>query len=189
MKRLFVAYKIIPDQGFLTSFRKLKSSMHLHQIKWVEENNIHITLKFLGETEEQKLPLIEDILLRRSLQQSGLTIKLTGLGIFGSRHDPRVIWTGIEPYEALARLMTEMREDFIPAGYPADRQNIIPHLTLGRIKQVTDRIQFQQSVDQYRNLLSEPIKLEKIILFESILRKEGPLYKALKEYPTVQPRP
>jgi 2'-5' RNA ligase len=185
MKRLFVAYKIIPDQGFLSGFRKLKSLMHIQQVKWVEENNIHITLKFLGETEEQKLTLIDEILRSRASQQSGLTVRLTGLGVFGSRHDPRVIWTGIEPYEALALLMKEMREDFIPAGYPADRQNIVPHLTLGRIRQVRDRILFQQSLDQYRNLVSEPIKLEKIILFESILRREGPLYKILTEYSTV----
>ena len=189
MKRLFVAYKIIPDQGFLSGFRKLKSSMRMHQIKWVEENNIHITLKFLGETDEQKIPLIEDILRRRASQQSGFTIRLSGVGVFGSRHDPRVIWTGIEPYEALSGLMREMREDFIPAGYPADRQNIVPHLTLGRIRQLNDRILFQQSLDQCRHLVSEPIKLEKIILFESILRKEGPLYKALKEYPAVYPLP
>jgi 2'-5' RNA ligase len=189
MKRLFIAYKIIPDQGFLSGFRKLKRAMQIQQVKWVEENNIHITLKFLGETEENRLALIDNILRLRASRQSAITIRLNGLGVFGSRHDPRVIWTGIEPYEALAMLMKEMRDDFIPAGYPADRQNIVPHLTLGRVKQIGDKTQFQQSLDQYRNLTSEPIKLEKIILFESILRREGPLYTVLKEYPAVHPLP
>ena len=58
MKRLFAALKINPDAGFLTEYRNLQAAMKYQQIKWVEERNIHITLKFFGETQESEIPAI-----------------------------------------------------------------------------------------------------------------------------------
>jgi 2'-5' RNA ligase len=107
---------------------------------------------------------------------------LVSLGIFGSRYDPRVIWIGIHPYDELVRIMKIMQEQLIPLGYIPDRQNLVPHLTLGRIKGLKDKALFQQTVDRFRDLSSREMQVNSFILYESILKKEGPVYIALQTF-------
>ncbi len=182
MKRLFAALKINPDPEFLSGYRSLQSAMNNQQIKWVEERNIHITLKFFGETEERKLPLISSILNKRASQTGPIELKLSKLGIFGSSYAPKVIWTGIEPYEQLATLMKNIQNDLKPAGFEPDRQNLVPHLTLGRVKMVKDKILFERAIGQFKNISSSSTTIGEIILFESILHREGPEYVALEKF-------
>lgn len=180
MKRLFAAFKIQPDKEFLETYRNLKNAMRLQQVKWVEEHNIHVTIKFFGETEEKLVPAITKNLAERATRTQGMVFCLKGLGIFGSRYDPRVIWTGIEPYAELAKLMKDIRDDMIPVGFEPDRQNAVPHLTLGRVKEVRDRKSFDEALEKYRGIVSVALNMTEIILFESILRRQGPEYYPLK---------
>jgi 2'-5' RNA ligase len=182
MKRLFIAFKIHPDQGFLTTFRDLRNAMARQQIKWVDERIIHITLKFLGDTEEKTIPAISGILDKRAMQTHALEIRLKGLGIFGSRYDPRVVWTGIEPWDALASLMKSLREDLIPVGFEPDRQNLVPHLTLGRIRELRDKESFNETLEKYKSVSSVPVLLQEMILYESILHREGPEYIKIRTF-------
>jgi 2'-5' RNA ligase len=187
MKRLFAALKIQPDADFLTMFRKLKQELRSEQIKWVEEQNIHITLKFFGETEERQIPSISTSISKRGSVTPAIDLRLAGIGIFGSSYDPRVIWVGIEPYAALSALMKNLHGDLKVIGFEPDRQNLVPHLTLGRVKSVRDRIIFNRVIAQYKGIASAPMHIGEIILYESILRREGPTYIAqerfqLKEY-------
>ncbi|MFU8845056.1 MAG: 2'-5' RNA ligase family protein, partial [Bacteroidales bacterium] len=62
MKRLFAAIKVMPDEEFMRVFMTLKRDLKNEKIKWVDPENIHITLKFFGETPESKIPLINDVL-------------------------------------------------------------------------------------------------------------------------------
>src|SRR5512138_131071 len=133
-KRLFIAIKIVPDRGFLEDFRELKSMLRHESVKWVEEHNIHVTLKFLGETEEKKIPAIVDAVLQVAGKTRPFGFSLQGLGVFGSSYNPKVVWTGIEPYQHLVELMRQVHEALEPLGFPRDRQNLVPHLTLGRVK-------------------------------------------------------
>jgi RNA 2',3'-cyclic 3'-phosphodiesterase len=183
MKRLFVAIKIIPGKNFLDQLHSLISSLHGERIKWVEEHNIHVTLKFFGETEERLIPGISGVLRNLASGVNPFSLCLKNLGIFGSRYDPRVVWTGIEPFDDLANLMKKIRDELIPLGFVPDRQNLVPHLTLGRIKNIEDKPRFQKTIDSFRSISSERMMVSSFILFESILRKEGPVYIALETFP------
>ena len=182
MKRLFAALKITPDAEFVSSYRLLQTAMRYQQIKWVEEHNIHITLKFFGDTEERKIPQIASVLSERASGTAPFTFRLSKLGIFGSRYAPRVIWTGIEPHGPMAALMKEVQEDLRKVGYEPDRQNLVPHLTLGRVKEIRDRELFARAMDQFREMESQPMESREIILYESILRREGPEYRVIGKY-------
>ena len=149
----------------------------------MEEYNIHITLKFFGETEEGKIPEIVRVLGELSAAINVFSFSLQKLGIFGSSYDPRVVWVGIEPYTDLASLMKIIRDKMEVIGYEPDRQNLVPHLTLGRIKFLKDKQLFQQIIDQNKGISSQEIKVGRIILFESILKKEGPVYLTLQTFP------
>ena len=182
MKRLFTALKINPDTDFLAAFRNLQSAMKYQHIKWVEEHNIHITLKFFGDTEERKIPEIKSILQKRAAITAPVALQLSKLGIFGSKYDPKVIWVGIEPYQELVSLMKSIQDDLKQVEYEPDRQNLVPHLTLGRIRQLKDKILFNQAIDDFRNIRSESMKIKEIILYESILRREGPVYVVVDRF-------
>lgn len=179
-KRLFIAIKIHPDPSFMNKFRQLKTELRHEKIKWVEEHNIHLTLKFLGETDEEQIPLINAGLEKIAGKTSSFSFILKTLGIFGSSYEPRVIWTGIEPYEQLVVLMKRVHETMRGVGFEPDRQNLVPHLTLGRIKFLKDRHLFQDVLERYCGIESNELKADSMILFESILKKEGPEYRALK---------
>jgi len=182
MKRLFAAIKINPDKAFLNQFCEIQKRLQHERIKWVEGYNIHITLKFFGETEEAKIPEITRVLGEVAANIDVFSLTLHNLGIFGSSHDPKIVWVSIEPYANLESMMKLIRDKLEVVGYNPDRQNLVPHLTLGRIKFLKDKKLFQQIIDQNKNISSQEIIVDKIILFESILKKEGPVYLALQTF-------
>jgi len=181
MKRLFIAIKIDPDPAFLKMFRAVKSSLWQERIKWVEENNLHMTLKFLGGTPVASIPEIVAILETTAVNICPFDYTLRKLGVFGSRYAPRVIWAGLEPPEKFRSLMKTIQENLEQTGFRADRQNLVPHLTLGRIKSITDRIIFQRTIDQFANYSSTVYKAEFLTLYESILTSAGPQYHILRK--------
>jgi 2'-5' RNA ligase len=183
MKRLFAAIKIEPDPEFLDQFHEFKYRLQHERIKWVEEQNIHITLKFFGETEEKRIPDINRVLEEVAADINVFSFSLQKLGVFGSSYDPRVVWVGIDPYADLASIMKILREKLSVIGFEPDRQNLVPHLTLGRIKFLKDKKLFQQIIDQNKKISSQEITVDRFILFESILKKEGPVYLALQSFP------
>jgi len=182
MKRLFAAVKTEPGAGFMKSFRDLRTGLGSAKIKWVEEHNIHIAVKFFGETDESLIKGISGSLGRIALNTGKLDFRLSGIGIFGSRYDPRVVWAGIKPSEPLAALMNTVQKEMEHFGFESDRQNIVPHLTLGRIKFLEDKELFNKMIGVNRELQSDLIKINEIILFESILYKEGPQYIVLGKF-------
>jgi RNA 2',3'-cyclic 3'-phosphodiesterase len=186
MKRLFAAVKIDPGEEFLEGFREMKSAFSHEPVKWVEEHNIHITLKFFGDTEEAKISAIARELGEVSSGTKGFVLRLKNLGIFGSAYDPRVIWVGIEPYDKLSALMKEIRDRMEQIGLAADRQNLVPHLTLGRIKFLRNKELFRKTLDCFRSIESNEIAVGNFFLYESTLTKEGPVYKALQSFQFTQ---
>lgn len=182
MKRLFIAIRIKPDPDFMDQFRELKTALGHESIKWVEERNIHITLKFIGETGEERIPAIGKALDGVAQSVNAFRFSLKGVGIFGSRYDPRVIRTGIEPYEPLASLMQRVHDALEQAGFERDRQNLVPHLTLGRIRILKDKKLFHEILQEFSDLESLPLTAAGMILYESILKKEGPEYHMIQAH-------
>lgn len=181
-KRLFIAIKIKPDPAFMKQYRGLKEALKHEPIKWVEEHNIHITLKFLGDTDLRIIPQIGEKLETVAHAVPSFSFKLDTLGIFGSRYQPRVIWIGINPYQPLVSLMQAVHDAMEPLGFEKDRQNLVPHLTLGRIKEIRDKQLFRETLDDLRTMASSSFQAQEMILFESILKKEGPEYHVIQTH-------
>ncbi len=183
MKRLFVAIKILPDPEFLNEITRLRYSLSREKIKWVEEKNIHITVKFLGETDDRLIADILSISAKIADLTTSFSFQLSGLGVFGSSYKPRVIWVGIDPYDKLMAIMKRARLEFESLGYPIGRQNLVPHLTLGRIKSLQDKLSFQKKIDALKDISSQPLSADRLILYESILHPTGPEYVTIETFP------
>jgi len=182
MKRLFIAIKFHPTEALIDVFRSLKENLQEDKIKWVEEHNLHLTLKFFGDTEEARIPAIRRALKAAAERSPGFELELKGTGIFGSRYDPRVIWFGIEPNPSLQDLYANLWEELGNLGYVPDSQNFVPHLTIGRVKYIRDKRFFQEAVQQYRDEYIQKETVRELYLYESILRPEGPVYKIIENF-------
>jgi len=176
MKRLFAAIKIHPSPRYISLFNEISSSLHHERIKWIEPGNTHLTLKFFGETDESKIPAICLALKAAVAQSKHFTLKISNTGIFGSRYDPKVLWFGIEKQDELDELARNIFTELAKCGWEKDRQNFVPHLTIGRIKELKDKPLFRKIISQYNTIEIQEENVTEIILYESILRREGPLY-------------
>ena len=182
MKRLFAAIKIYPSETFLQVYYGLKTNLKNDKIKWVDTKNIHITLKFFGETEEERIPEITDRLNEIAQNNSSFVLDIRNTGIFGSSYKPRVIWFGIEKNEQLTVLASEVLNAMDEIGFKRDRQNFVPHLTVGRIKYIDLKTRFQQTIDKYKSTEIQKQKVTGFNLYESILRPQGPEYRVIERF-------
>ncbi|MBE0650950.1 MAG: RNA 2',3'-cyclic phosphodiesterase [Bacteroidales bacterium] len=182
MKRLFVAVKIHPDDQFKEIYVELRKKLILDKIKWIEPQNLHLTLKFLGKTPTEDIKRIDSVLKEVAARHSIFGMSMQNSGIFGSRYDPRVIWLGTDNNQDLTALGEDVLNSLDEAGFERDRQNFVPHLTLGRIKQLTNKKYFQDVISQYHETFFQKQVVEQFYLFESILQPSGPVYKVLKSY-------
>ncbi|MBC8320045.1 MAG: RNA 2',3'-cyclic phosphodiesterase [Bacteroidetes bacterium] len=183
MKRLFVAIKIIPDENSLRVYHSLKQALIFDKIRWVDPDNFHITLKFFGNTTEERIPDISNVVQNTVELFKPLNIELKNAGIFGSSYKPRVIWFGIAENKQLTELGINLLNNLNDAGFPKDRQNFVPHLTIGRITKITDKQLFMKEIEKVKNVFFQKSKIDKVILFESILSTHGPTYKVINSFP------
>jgi len=183
MKRLFAAIKTEPDLVFLQKYSELRAALRHESIKWVQEQSVHVTLHFFGETDEQRIPLICKTLIEVAETTNSFMLRLEGLAVFGSAYAPRVIWTGLAPQKEILELMKRVKAGLAASGFETDRQNLVPHLTLGRIKTLQDKVLFQRVIERYKDLSSTSEMAGKMILFESVLKASGPVYTVQQVFP------
>ncbi len=181
-KRLFLAIKIEPDDNFKAVYNGLKTNLRNQNIKWVEIFNFHLTLKFYGETNVNIIPSICQKVEESIVDATSFEININKTGIFGSSYQPKVIWFGIDKNPTLLTLAENVLNNMSIIGFERDRQNFVPHLTIGRIKFVDDKRFFNQIVAKYTESFIQKVEVKEINIYESILRKEGPIYKVVKSF-------
>ncbi len=185
MKRLFLAIPIkTNDNGFIPLIDGLKRQLaHEKRINWVKPEHIHLTLKFIGNTPNEDIPKIIDGVGEMLQNHKSFTMDFNRTGIFGSRYAPRVLWLGMQntPQE-LYDLEEDTLSTFDKLGYLRDRQNFVPHITLGRIKELCEKQYFQKVVAATEQKSYIKQEVNEIILFQSILRPEGAFYKEIKRF-------
>ncbi len=181
MTRLFISIPISDEAKNIISERIFNNSRYKHpSIKWVSEINLHITLKFFGEIQENRIPDIKQIIERVSSLTDPFNLALYDSGTFPNVKSPRVIWLGIHTGNKIIYIHNELEKLCIEAGFPSEKKAFSPHLTLARISE------YRSSIPQegLQILLNEINKLEipaftahQINLMESILNKNGAIYK------------
>jgi 2'-5' RNA ligase len=182
MKRLFVAVKVHPSPDFLDTYYSLKSGLKFCRITWVKPESTHLTLKFFGETEEKRIPEISRVLKEVAASHKPFVSELADVGIFGSSYAPKVIWFGMENAEPLKKLGSDVLQALEQIGWEKDRQNFVPHLTVGRIKEIPDKKLFQKIIDEHKKTRMQEIDVREFYLYESILNRDGPIYNVLETY-------
>ena len=182
MHRLFIAFEFIPNKDFLSFYSEICSSFSkLDRINLVKPELMHITLKFLGGTDENNInPIIQGI--QNAIKGfSPFDVKTEKIGIFGSRYQPRVLWMGISKTEILSHLHKQLQKEMRKVGFKPDFGNFVPHLTLARINKIDDKHFFWKRIEALPQNYSQQIQVDKVILYESILNGHIPVYQKIAE--------
>ncbi|NQS99944.1 MAG: RNA 2',3'-cyclic phosphodiesterase [Candidatus Omnitrophica bacterium] len=148
-------------------------------VKWVEPEDIHLTLKFLGDVSLELIAEVKKQLdaLVKVHQRFELTIG--GVGAFPKVEYPRVIWVGAERgAEQTVELANSLEEKLLNFGFLKEKRQLKPHLTLGRVRSSQNRNQLRELL-QSVTVQPKTSQVETVVLFESTLTSQGAIYKAL----------
>jgi len=182
--RLFVAIEIPGEirsalSAFVNELRPVAP-----QAKWVRADNLHVTLKFLGETDTGKLGQVQAVLAAiRSAQLVKLDFR--GLGFYPSEKRPRVFWAGMEPSPNLAPLAGDIDQALHKLGLPLEERAFTPHLTLARFNPPGLPAKLQAAVRQNQSREFGSLTAASFLLIESTLKPAGAEYTTLHSFPFV----
>lgn len=150
-------------------------------VKLVEPENVHITLKFLGDTEETLVDEIYGIMNNAVKEINPFNIQLKGTGVFPNQNYIKIIWVGIEHANQIASIAHELDEHLSKLGFNKEKREFSPHLTIARVKTSRNKEKLPQIIERYRDIEFADIKVDLIKLKKSDLTPKGPIYTTLKE--------
>ncbi len=182
MKRIFIAAKVEPSPELIRMAASLKALLASESIKWADLANSHLTLAFLGDTEEKRIKVLSTMLPERCNGFGEFSFTLAGTGVFKSFRDPRVIWVGIRLSEQLTRLNDRISAGLRENDFPVEERAFRPHLTLGRIKSLRNTENLKGFIERYAEAEFQVVPVNEVILFESILMQPGPVYRVQGKY-------
>ncbi|KPJ62021.1 MAG: hypothetical protein AMJ42_00375 [Deltaproteobacteria bacterium DG_8] len=161
---------------------KLKPSSS--DVRWVRPEGIHLTLKFLGNIEEEMIPEISDIIRKCSADTTSFTLEIRSLGAFPNEKNPKVIWVGAEDNSGtLGKLQQSLENRLSTLGFKVEKRAFSPHLTLGRLKSSKGKSRLTQGLEDYKHFEFGTFEAKEVCLFKSELKPGGAIYTKLKAFP------
>ena len=179
--RTFIAIKL-PDD-VIERLREVQTGLKREglDIKWVRPENIHLTLKFLGDIQNSDVDAVGNALESATAPFAPLTLSAAGLGAFPSVKRPRVLWAGVRgDLEMLSRLHARLEEALSRlVGIEKENKTFKGHLTLGRIKNKVPPDAMIDAVSRYGDMASQGFVADTLHLIKSELKPSGPVYTDL----------
>lgn len=178
MPRLFIALRPPP----VIRQRLLATMGGVPGARWQDDEQLHLTLRFVGEVEAR---IAEDVAAALgAVRATAPTVALAGVGRFGDRRRGGALWAGVAPHDELARLHRKVDQACVRAGLPPEGRAYLPHVTLARLSRV---VIGAPEVDGWladtAGLASERFPLPHLVLYESHLGRAGAHYEPVMRWP------
>ncbi|MCI0714591.1 MAG: RNA 2',3'-cyclic phosphodiesterase [Chloroflexi bacterium] len=186
--RLFIALELNPavQSALETPLQTLQSIPGSKAVRWTPLKNIHLTLKFLGDTPDTQVDEIQAAIESAGEDISALDLTIQGVGVFPNPKRPRVVWLGLEDHsKQLKRLQRNIEQRMEPLGFAPEQRSFSPHLTVGRVKKNADMpavAKLGEAVAQIDAGINIGWPCEAISLVKSDLLPSGPIYTSLYHY-------
>lgn len=176
MYRLFVAIDL-PDE-IKNAVADLRSD--LPSAHWVAAEQIHLTLRFIGEVDDQLFAQIKEVLA--DVTGGPLCLALTGIGHFPPGKHARVLWVGMETNEDLLELQRHVEQALINAGIAPEERRFSPHITIARMRDIQETrvVAFEE---RHREFITPSFPVDAFYLYSSTLSREGAIHKREATYP------
>lgn len=150
------------------------------RIRWVRSENIHLTLRFLGDLDGCRLTDAQNAMTRALARGPALQLAVRGLGTFPGIRKPRVVWCGLAgETDRLADMHGRLGSELAGCGFPAETRPFRAHLTLGRVKAAIPAARLVTAIREQGGFESDRFPVKTVHLYKSVLRPEGPLYTSL----------
>jgi len=172
--RSFIAIEIGYNEKIKQLFNDIKNTGAI--IKLVEPENIHITLKFLGDISDDNIKDIENIMKNSLVGIKPFQFNLEGIGVFPNQKYIKIIWIGINNSEILEKISKRINEKIYSIIPENKQQKFIPHITICRVKSSKNKEKILEIVDKYKNYKFADIIVDTIKLKKSELTSKGPIY-------------
>jgi 2'-5' RNA ligase len=184
MKRLFLALEL-PGEVKVRLARAVEPMRRrVGDVKWVEQENLHVTLKFLGDTPDDQVVEIGKRVAAASSEVPELSLCVGGLGAFPSLRRPRILWASVtgqvSPVGALA---ARLDRDLAPLGFVPEERPFAAHITVGRVRPGARLPQVEELAARCSQGLELPFTVSHVTLFWSQLARTGPTYVPLDRLP------
>ncbi|HZY44480.1 MAG TPA: RNA 2',3'-cyclic phosphodiesterase [Anaerolineae bacterium] len=168
---------------------RLKSAVPGHAMRWVKPDSIHLTLKFLGQTPDDQIGLITSSMKAGLAGHPAFTLEISGAGCYPTVQRPRVIWIGVhedQNAKHLSAVQHAVESSIAPLGYPTERRDFSPHLTLGRVShevQPADLKKIGAAIGANAVGLLGRFEVIQVALIRSDLKPHGAVYTILARAP------
>jgi 2'-5' RNA ligase len=179
--RAFIAIDL--SQGILERIDQmsldLRSRLEKVPVRWVPAENIHLTLKFLGNVSTANLEMLKEIMGNVGSNHHECDISVGGIGAFPKTHNPRVIWVGMEVPQELISLQHNIEIETARLGYSREHRPFSPHLTFGRVSRNAssqDVRAIAEILDSYKVGFLGATRISSVYLYRSDLKPDGAVY-------------
>jgi 2'-5' RNA ligase len=179
MIRTFIGVKIEVAEDLKNAVALLKHNLRNENIKWVDFNNLHVTLGFIGSTEDLAVTKVIHMLKDKFTGFGDIEFSIAGLGVFKSFKDPKIIFSGIENRDKLIDAHEAMKEGLKELDIKLEERQFNPHLTIGRIKVLDNRKNLQELILGYSGKKFQHVTITEVVYYESVLLPTGPIYKPI----------
>lgn len=153
--------------------------------KWVKPEGVHLTLKFYGNVAVERVDALSAALAAAVSNHAPFTLRVSGPGVFPAPRRPRVLWLGLEgELDALSALAGAVERASVPLGFAAEERPFRPHITVARVRP-EQQATISGLEDHFARLAALPpipFRVEHLALIRSQLRRDGPLYTAVRRF-------
>lgn len=186
LKRLFIALDPTEEirSRIVGAIERCRSLSPGAKVSWSRAGSLHLTLKFLGPTDESLLPAIAKELSEAAKDSCDFEAEFVGAGSFPPGSRARVLWIGVEdPSGTLAALASSIGKSLAPLGFEPETRAFSPHLTIARIRNPRDAREALLALKSIEGEGFGSMTVRELILYESVPRREGTEYSVLSRFP------
>ncbi len=151
------------------------------QIKLVNLDIMHLTLKFLGNTEEDLVPQIVQLIENSVEGMDPFKIRFQGTGAFPSLNHMKVVWIGVRGIEKMRSIADYLNDELANLGFKKEKRKFSPHLTIGRVKGGRNKERLAEVINEWRNEDFGDLDVHDIRLKKSVLSPQGPTYSTVQK--------
>ena len=179
--RTFIAVKITPQPGLVRLVNEFRQELRGEAVKWVDLQNMHLTVKFIGDTTPEQVDQIKSVLGDIAYRFPVFSFSLDGVGFFQRGGQPSVLFIKTDTAEILNKLASGIDDQLQLIGFEKESRRFSPHLTLGRIKYLKEKSSFLRLTEKFGQYPVQEVVCRQVIFYQSVLMPQGPLYKPLAE--------
>jgi RNA 2',3'-cyclic 3'-phosphodiesterase len=183
LKRTFIAIPVPPADDRLLSFLvRCRNIFPSSGIRWVDPSILHLTLAFLGDTQEGDVPRVMEVLQQMAVSHPPFQFTLSGAGFFGSHSRPSVLWAGVSSGPEMQAIRAKIVKELKAFGIQTDLKPFFPHITIGRIRDFKPGTSVDAFMNSYKGIELQETDVREIIYYESLLTQGGPIYNAMGRF-------